>query len=107
MKESVLIEFFGDYPFIRVIDFLIERRGFDYSKTDIAKGAGIGLTTLHLIWNKIERIGLLKNTRTYGNTKLYMLNEENVLVQRIMKLELDLMKFYGKIESEQAELIKI
>ncbi len=36
-EKSVLIEFFGDYPLIKVLDFLVDNRGFDYSKTEISK----------------------------------------------------------------------
>ncbi len=31
-NKSLFVEFFGDYPLIRVLDFLIEQEGFDYSE---------------------------------------------------------------------------
>jgi len=87
MENSLLVKFLGDNPFIRVIDFLIENKGFDYSKTEITKGAKIGWSTLYTIWDKIESAGLVIKTRTYGNTKLYKLNEDNERVKILLKLD--------------------
>ena len=45
MKETTIFrEALGDSPVIRVLDFLIEGRGLDYSLTDIAENANIGWT---------------------------------------------------------------
>jgi hypothetical protein len=33
-------------PVFRILDFLMDNKAYDYSKTDIAKGAGISRTTL-------------------------------------------------------------
>ena len=35
-ENSPLIHFLGDNPMMRIVDFLIENKGFDYSKEDIA-----------------------------------------------------------------------
>lgn len=89
---TILAELFGNYPIIRVIDFLLENRGFDYSKAEIAKNAGIGIATLHQLWNKLERFGVIKGTRKYGNTGLYMLNEESEFVKMLKILVIKLAK---------------
>lgn len=91
-ETTLLIEFFGDYPLIRVIDFLLENRGFDYSKAEIAKNAEIGIATLHQLWDKLEKFAIVKETRKYGNTKLYMLNEESEFVKIIKAMVLKLAK---------------
>ena len=39
-EKSVFVEYFGDYPLIRVLDFLIEGREMDYSMTEIVKKPG-------------------------------------------------------------------
>ena len=46
MEKSLLLEFLGDTPLIRVIDFLIENSIFDYTKTEIAENAGIARASL-------------------------------------------------------------
>lgn len=86
--ESMLIEYFGNSPLIRTIDFLLENRLFDYSKKQIAEGSGIGKVTLFKNWGKIEKFGLVKATRKFGKTRLYKLNEENPAVKKLIELEL-------------------
>lgn len=99
-EKSVLIEFFGDYPLIRVLDFLLENRGFDYSKTGISKGAGVSWGSLYTLWNKLEQVAIVTHTRSFGKTRLYKLNEKNPFVKRILKLELDLIKVYADIDTK-------
>ena len=87
MKETTIFrEALGDSPVIRVLDFLIEGRGLDYSLTDIAENANIGWTTLHRIWDNLEKLNLITPTRKIGRAKLYKLNEENPAVERLIKL---------------------
>lgn len=60
MKEkSVLIEFFGDSPLVRIIDFLIEKRPFDTTKEEIIRETGISRNSLFKLWKKIEDYGLV------------------------------------------------
>lgn len=106
METSLFLEFFGDTPFFRVLDFLIENRGIDYSKTEIAKGAEIGWTTLYKTWDRLEKAKLVKQTRAYGNTKLYKLNLENPVVQQLLKLEMLLIKLYAPQREKQTMTLK-
>jgi hypothetical protein len=41
-EENIFIEYFGKTPFIKVLDFLIVGKDFDYPLTEIANGAGVG-----------------------------------------------------------------
>ena len=87
MKETTIFrEALGDSPVIRVLDFLIEGRGLDYSLTDIAENANIGWTTLHRIWDKLVRLNIVVPTREIGRAKLFKLNEKNPAVEELIKL---------------------
>lgn len=99
--RSIFVEFFGGTPLFRVLDFLVENRGLDYSKTEIAKGSGIGWSTLYKIWDKLEDEGIVRKTRAYGNTKLYTLNTENPIVQKLIKIEWDLIKHHAEEVEEK------
>ncbi len=89
-EKSLLIQFMGDTPISRIMDFLIENKGLDFSKSQISEGAGISRTALFTHWPIIEKFGLVKITRTFGKTKLYTLNSESVFVQQMLELELKL-----------------
>ncbi|KHO45331.1 MAG: hypothetical protein QS98_C0011G0026 [archaeon GW2011_AR3] len=86
-EKSLLLNLTGDLPLFRIIDFLLENKGMDYSKTDIAKGAGISRASLFNYWIELEKHRLIKTTRSFGKTKLYTLNVSNPITQRIIELE--------------------
>ena len=88
MMEEITIfrEALGNSPVIRVLDFLMEGRGLDYSLTDIAENANIGWTTLHRIWGNLLRLNIVIPTREIGRAKLFKLNEENPAVEKLIKL---------------------
>lgn len=83
---SIFQQALGGSPVIRVLDFLIEGRGLDYSLTDIAQNAEIGWTTLHRIWGDLERLQIVVFTREIGRAKLFKINEKNLAVLELIKL---------------------
>lgn len=88
MKErSLLLHLTGDMPLFRIIDFLVENKGMDFTKTDIAKGAEISRASLFNYWSELEEHGIIKVTRQFGKTKLYTLDSKNIVTERILGLE--------------------
>lgn len=108
MKEkSVLLEFWGDSPVTRIIDFFLDNRLFDYTKKQVTEGAGLSKATLFKYWKPLEESGIIKCTRVFGKTRLYKLDESSPIVQRVLKLELDLIKHYAKIDVDKTLKMKI
>ena len=56
------------------------------SLTDISENSNIGWTTLHRIWDKLEKFELVIFTREIGRAKLFKLNEENQSVKALIRL---------------------
>lgn len=71
----------------RIVDFLLENKGMDFSKSEIAKGAGLSRASVFNYWLKIEKYDLVKVTRRFGKTKLYTLNSGNAVVKQVVELE--------------------
>ena len=87
VKETTIFrDALGDSPVIRVLDFLIEGRGLDYSLSDITENSNIGWTTLHRIWDKLVKLNIVIPTREIGRAKLFKLNEENPAVKKLINL---------------------
>lgn len=86
-ETSLLLNLTGEMPLFKIIDFLLDNKGMDFSKTDIAKGAEISRASLFNYWNEIEKHGIVKTTRSFGKTKLYTLNSKNPVTQKIIELE--------------------
>lgn len=92
MEKTTFLKAMGDTPVNRVLDFLATFKPYDYSMTDIAKNAGIGYTTLHQIWPKLEERGFVKQTRIIGKAKLYTLNLDSPAVKYFLKMRWEIMK---------------
>jgi DNA-binding transcriptional ArsR family regulator len=86
----------GNTPFIRVISFLLENRIFDYSKTDIARNAEVGWSTLHGIWKRLEELNVVYMTRRVGKSKMYKLNEENPIVRKLIEIDAKISEYYAE-----------
>jgi|SRR3989338_6004208 len=96
MEETIFRKTLGNSPVIRVLDFLIEGRGLDYSLSDIAENSSIGWTTLHRIWGNLLKMKIVVPTREIGNAKLFKLNEDNPIVKDLVRLHDTLI--YGENE---------
>ncbi len=86
MENSIFIKTFGDYPLIRVLDFLIYSRDFDYPITEIAKNSNVNFLTIKKIWPQLEKNKFVISTRTLGNGKLFKINEKNPVVVKLIEL---------------------
>ena len=102
MEKSVFVEYFGDYPLIRVLDFLILSRGMDYSMTEIAQDSGVGWSSFSEIWPKLVEKDIVKLTRTIGNAKLYKLNLDNLWVKELIRMD----KTITRVETDKILLKK-
>ncbi len=103
MEKSLFVEFLGDTPLIRVVDFLIENSIFDYTKTEISKNAEISRASLYKIWPLLEQYQLVKASRKIGNTTLYKLNKENPVVQKLIELDLKISKEFAESLMKEPE----
>lgn len=84
--RSLFIEFMGDSPTIKVMDYLLTERELDFSITDIAKNAGIGRATLYRIWDSLIKNSIIIHTRDIGKAKLFKLNMENSKIKKLMEI---------------------
>ncbi|MBI4155191.1 hypothetical protein HY498_03855 [Candidatus Woesearchaeota archaeon] len=106
MKEiSLLLKLVGDAPLFKIIDFLIENKGLDFTKKNIISAAGISRSTLFNYWDQLERYNIVKITRKFGKTKLYTLNATNPLVKNILDLELAMVKTVMDAASKKSEIL--
>jgi hypothetical protein len=76
----------GDSPTSKVVEFLITGRELDYSLSDIARNSSIGWTSLHRIWDALEKAGIVMQTRTVGKAKLFKLNMQNRIAKELVRL---------------------
>ena len=87
-EKSFFIEYFGDLPRLRIIDFLIDNLVYDYSLVEIAKGAGVAYTTLVDIFPDLIKKGIVKETRQVGKSKMYKLIREHPAVEVLLAVDI-------------------
>ncbi|MBI3587698.1 hypothetical protein HY995_01350 [Candidatus Micrarchaeota archaeon] len=96
--NSPLVDALGNAPRIRVLDFLLTHAGLDYSKTQVAREAGISRITIGKIWRELEGRKAIVKTRMIGRAALYRLNTSNTQIKALAALDLSL----GKAKSDDA-----
>jgi len=104
-QKSLFIDFFGDYPIIRVLDFLIENEIFDYSRKDIAKYSDVSWNTLEKFFEKLLKMKIIIRTRKVGKSDMYKINLENPTVKKLIEMDKGLM--LGSIVDETESEVKV
>ena len=86
MEKSIFLDVVGDSPTMRILQYLIEGRHFDYTLTDLADNSGVSWGTLHAIFPKLIKYEIVIKTRDVGRAKLYKLNIENQIAKHLLEL---------------------
>lgn len=89
-NKSLFIETFGDTPLVRVTEFFLTYRDFDYSKSQVATETGVSRVTIENVWKQLIKNGIIVRTRKVGNGELYKLNAANPTVNVLMKTAIEL-----------------
>lgn len=85
IEESVFLEYIGDNPRMRILQYLIEGRDFDYTLTDLLN-AKVSWGTLNALIPKLLQLGMIVKTRKIGRATLYKINQENVVAKQLIEL---------------------
>ncbi|MDE1850587.1 MAG: hypothetical protein KGH54_02215 [Candidatus Micrarchaeota archaeon] len=104
-EETIFMRLFGTSPTVKVLDFLLTAREFDYSKKEIAENSVVSYNTLNSIWSELLGNKLIVKTRRIGKQDLFRLNQENKEVMLLVKFFDSLLKesidSVGKVKIKQ------
>lgn len=96
LGESLFLQAFGKKsPVLKILDFLMDNVGSDYSKTEIAKGTDLSRGTLFSVWPGLEAFELVVQTREVGRAKMYKLNRKNPIAKKLIELDGAISDFYA------------
>ncbi len=93
MEESIFLEHVGDSPRMRIMQYFIEGRDFDYTLTDLLN-AGVSWGTLNDLIPKLLKLGIVVKTRKIGRATLYKINQQSPTANQLIVL-------YDKLILEQ------
>ncbi|MFH1181708.1 MAG: hypothetical protein V1702_02000 [Candidatus Woesearchaeota archaeon] len=88
MKESMFVRMFGNSPKIKVIDFLLDNSGLDWSKSDMARQTGISRATLDGFFDSLVKDSIIVPTRIIGRARLFRLNTQLAFVKKLIELDM-------------------
>ncbi len=84
-NKSIFLDQVGYSPRMKILQFLIEGRNFDYTLTDLLN-AEVSWRTLNLLMPKLLEQGIIIRTRKIGRINLYKINRNNLVAQQLMEL---------------------
>jgi hypothetical protein len=92
LVEKTITEEVLSQQMIRLLNFFAELVGsdYEYSKTELAAGAGIGYPSLFRLWPLIEKFDLLIPTRSFGRIQLYKVNSDSPVLRKYLAFALEL-----------------
>ena len=99
-NKSIFLEYLGDTPQLRVIDFLIDNHFFDYPLTAIARESNVSYNSLTSFFSGWITKGIVIKTRKVGKSDYFKLNLENVFVKNIIKFDWKLVESNALSEKE-------
>lgn len=84
-EESLFLDYVGDSPRMRILQYLIEGRELDYTLTDMLN-AGVSWGTLNSLVPKLAELSIIVKTRKIGRATLYKINPGNIAVKQLVGL---------------------
>ena len=102
--ETLIIKFIGNSPPLRIVDFFLDNRLFDYSKNEIVKNLNMSRSTFFKNWKELEKYRIVRASRKIGKSKLYKLNEDNEIVKKLILLDSVLSRYAMKRTLEKAKI---
>ena len=76
-NKSAFLEYFGDTPKLRFLNFLIGNHFFDFNMTDMAREANISYNSLMSFFQEFLDKEIIIKTRRVGKSDMYKLNMNN------------------------------
>ncbi len=87
MQRPLFIEYMGDSPMIRILDYLLTERTFDFSLSDLARNANVGRATIYRHLDMLLKHKIILPSRIIGKAKLFKLNQEHPVIKKLIELD--------------------
>ncbi|MBI2046996.1 hypothetical protein HYT26_02435 [Candidatus Pacearchaeota archaeon] len=89
-EKSFFLQYLGDNPKMRVLDFLMDNFALDFSLPQIAQGSAVAYTTLIELLPGLIKQGIITETRKIGKSRLYKINLDSPIVKALLAIDIKL-----------------
>lgn len=90
MTEDDLItitDVFGETPFTKILGTLLDHPEREYTKKELAEVNDMSRQTLYRVWDRVEELDLVEESRQIGNASMIQLNTESQIVEGMYRFE--------------------
>jgi len=95
----------GAVPVIKILDFLLDHRGHDYPKNEIAEYADVGQADMKRDFHCLIDCEMVVETRKIGGVQLYKLNDIDEVTKALIDFDEALTAYWSeKIAEEEINL---
>jgi DNA-binding transcriptional ArsR family regulator len=94
----------GEVPVIKILGFLLDHRGYDYPKVEIAEHADVGPTDMRKDFHCLIDCEMVVETRKIGGVQLYKLNEDDIIIDAMLNLVATIGHVSEKIDEEEISI---
>jgi hypothetical protein len=77
----------GNLPVIRILDYLLDHQGHDYTRAEIANYVQVGPTAMKDGFKCLEQCGIVIETRKIGGVPLYAIDWDNEMTQALITFD--------------------
>ncbi len=102
----MLSDIFEDSVMVRVFDWLLEMPNTEFSKSDVAKQVESTFPSIKPVFDLLEKLEIIKKTKTVGRTQLYVLNEDSKLFMVLSRFDLLLASKLIEVEESGSKKVK-
>ncbi len=85
---TVFIDYLGDTPRARLLDFLGDHPTSDYNITELAAKGGMTRQTAYSVLDEIVPLRMVLYTRDVGQSKMFQLNMDHPIVQSVLQADM-------------------
>lgn len=100
--ESMYLDLLGKNPeaMLKIIDTLLDHPTYPYNKKELGEVNDISPSTVYKYWDKLEKYDIVEVDKVQGGTKLYTLNDDNMIVKRLYQLHEAIQETYRENEEK-------
>lgn len=109
----MLADLFNDSAMVRVLDFILDKPEFDFSKAEVARQSKLTWISVNNVFPQLEKLGMIRKTRNVNRAEMYCVVKDSKLLDALHKADLQLSLIVVKqlatkdIETEQKMTVKV
>lgn len=95
----------GNVPVIKILDFLLDHRGGDYIKAEIAEYADVGQADMKRDFHCLIDCEMIVETRKIGGVQLFKLSEQDIIIDALSDLISTIDHEYEEIDEAEIKTV--